>query len=889
MNRMLFGVSWLAVILFASCAAVGAEPAATTKAPADGEVYFIPFSHLDLFWGGTREECLARGCHIIGKAIRLARQSPQFRFLLEDEVFVANYLDAHRGSQEVEQLKELVRTGQIEIAPKWAAIYQELPDGEAQVRNLAIGKRYAREVFGVDPQVAHLGDLPGYTPQYPQVLQQSRIPFAVMTRMGPADKSLFRWKAPDGSSALVWNSLKSYCWGTFLHSRASDERKRERFRKDLADVRATTDAPILMHFGCDLWAPPDDLVETVERFNLRSPARLVFATPVEYFRRVQSWPGIPEVSGEIPSSWPNLVSSLPHIWPPIMPATNTLLSAEKFAAINYALGYADYPGREFETLWKSLLEALDHNQDGQGGLPGDRGKIEGREVAALRGGQILRDMLRNLAERVEVPFAGSFPIVVFNPMSWTRDDVVRTHVTLFGEASPADIGAFKKGMRLLDDTGQSVPFHVEQYSENISRALEMAFVARDVPSLGYRTYYLAAAEQPDAFPATATVTLDADRDRREPRRPMGSDTLENTFYRLSVDRATGRVTLFDKELKREVCRDMEVAALEERGGNYIGIEPPSGRSILSVVDRLAVEENNSVRAVVRIDLRIADIPIVQRLTLYQGLKRLDIENSVEWRTPRFLRIRQMFPTAASDAAIHYGIPFGANASDHVMPNAGTRFGDEITNESWRRSRLIHDWVRAGTAEWGLTLACDHPQIRLEDSAICAEMVRGTRFVSVKVVRGEEIGSMHYPPPGTYVFRYSVSSSPGDWKTAKAYRTGMGFNSPLLPVYVADAVSAKSLPPKQSFCALKQENVVLSALKKSDLGPSLVLRVYEIEGSALETPLEFLGRPAAFGEVNLLEEDVEQSPQETLRGGPYAIKTLKLEMPKSSTPNGGNAR
>ena len=80
------------------------------------------------------------------------------------------------------------------------------------------------------------------------------------------------------------------------------------------------------------------------------------------------------------------------------------------------------------------------------------------------------------------------------------------------------------------------------------------------------------------------MKLDAEHDRREPRRPLGSDVLENAFYRLSVDRATGRVTLFDKALGRDVCRDMEVAALEERGGNYIGIEPPSGRTLFSPVD-----------------------------------------------------------------------------------------------------------------------------------------------------------------------------------------------------------------------------------------------------------------------------------------------------------------
>src|SRR5271169_2394468 len=96
----------------------------------DTEVYLTPMSHLDFYWGGTREECLARGNDIIARAIRLANQSPKFRFLIEDEVFVSNYVESHRGSPELQDLKALVKEGRIAITPKWAAIFQGLPDGE---------------------------------------------------------------------------------------------------------------------------------------------------------------------------------------------------------------------------------------------------------------------------------------------------------------------------------------------------------------------------------------------------------------------------------------------------------------------------------------------------------------------------------------------------------------------------------------------------------------------------------------------------------------------------------------------------------------------------------------------------------------------------------------
>jgi alpha-mannosidase len=75
--------------------------------------------------------------------------------------------------------------------------------------------------------------------------------------------------------------------------------------------------------------------------------------------------------------------------------------------------------------------------------------------------------------------------------------------------------------------------------------------------------------------------------------------------------------------------------------------------------------------------------------------------------------------------------------------------------------------------------------------------------------------------------------------------------------------------------VRGDNLVISALKKADLGPSILLRAYEIEGSPVETPVEFLGRARTFGEVNLLEEDLGQDSQQVLRGDPFAIKTIKI--------------
>src|SRR5262249_17520178 len=193
-------------------------------------------------------------------------------------------------------------------------------------------------------------------------------------------------------------------------------------------------------------------------------------------------------------------------------------------------------------------------------------------------------------------------------------------------------------------------------------------------------------------------------DAREPRRALGSDLMENQFYRVSVDRATGRVALFDKALERDVVKDAEIVATEERGGNYIGIEPLSGRTFPEAIDKVELEENNGVRGVMKIAGRVLDIPVTQRLILYKELKRLDFENIVEWRRPRLVRVEQLFPYPQPGAPIQYGVAYGSNASDNLIPNTGPHMPDEIRKESWLQSRHIQNWIFAGDSTSGLTVA-----------------------------------------------------------------------------------------------------------------------------------------------------------------------------------------
>jgi alpha-mannosidase len=166
-------------------------------------------------------------------------------------------------------------------------------------------------------------------------------------------------------------------------------------------------------------------------------------------------------------------------------------------------------------------------------------------------------------------------------------------------------------------------------------------------------------------------------------------------------------------------------------------------------------------------------------------------------------------------------------------------------------------------------------MKLDSGLIRAEMLRGVKYTSVKVVRGDQVGSMEYPPSGTYVFRYSLVSGPGDWKTAKSYRTGMNFNQPLIPVSVVDYVSHKTLPPSQSLLSVDGENLVVSSIKKLNGGPDIALRFFEYEGTPAEATVRFLGKERTLREINMLEEDLPGGERRSLAVKPYEIRTVRL--------------
>jgi alpha-mannosidase len=161
------------------------------------------------------------------------------------------------------------------------------------------------------------------------------------------------------------------------------------------------------------------------------------------------------------------------------------------------------------------------------------------DAAQERGKLVLDASLGHLAQSIgsRTDPQGPFAVTVFNPSGWERTDTVLT-----GRIYPLRQKA--KGIVVRDKTGRAVPSQMIKREADPQGNLvvaELAFVAEQVPSVGYDTYYLDLT--PDAAPAQPT-DLRCDESRME---------LENQYLQLALDPATGAIrSLIDKRNGRQM-------------------------------------------------------------------------------------------------------------------------------------------------------------------------------------------------------------------------------------------------------------------------------------------------------------------------------------------------
>jgi alpha-mannosidase len=346
-------------------------------------------------------------------------------------------------------------------------------------------------------------------------------------------RSPFWWEGPDGSRVLSWYSLHYHQWRSLFGATPSVEPVYGSLQIFLNLYERRDYQPdAFLVFGTDVDNVTASFLdaEFVENWNKKwAYPQIVPCRFTDFFQYVDKNFGssFPVVRGEGGGYWEDGVGTMAQATSLYRQTQTRALAAESLGTLtsfpDRRLRYARELG---QSIWRNLLLYGEHTITSYRGplqpahdesVEQTRVKAGRAELASRSADDLMRLALSQLGELI--PTQGE-NLVVYNPLSWARDGLVRFQL--------------EEGLSISDlGTSRSVDFEVLDVQQGYRT---IRFWAEGVPSLGNKIYRIA--------PGSADVLS---------TRPAENAVMENQFYRVTLDAAQGAVSsIIDKELGCEL-------------------------------------------------------------------------------------------------------------------------------------------------------------------------------------------------------------------------------------------------------------------------------------------------------------------------------------------------
>ncbi len=825
-------------------------------------------AHIDAAWLWPWTETVDVVKRTFGTALQLMNEYPDYTFSQSSAQF--NEWIADKYPQMNEEIKQRIKEGRWEIVGgMWVEPDLNMPDGEAQVRSILVGKRWFQKEYGVDVRIGWNPDSFGYTWQLPQIYKRSGIDYFVTQKTGWNDTNqfpfkLFWWESPDGSKVLTY----------FPHDYANDNLNPVRLSHDLGIARdhisGLTEMMDLYGIGDHGGGPTRAILDEGAHWMQSGKVipKMKFGTAQSYFTGVEgklvSDPKIwdydsiakgytaPVSPGDGKVAIPTWKSELYFEYHRGVMTTQAnhkrnmrdseeqAIDAEKYASLAWLAG-EPYPGDRLTDAWKKITFNGFHDLAAGSGI-GIIYKEAQQDYDQVRWAtdEISQQSLRTLSAGIDTHVASGVPVLVLNPLAWERSGPVTVEVQLPSAAAG--------GVSVLDAASHVVPSQILK-SDAKSNSYELLIAANNVPSLGYKVLHVVSGAKPFASDLKAEGL-----------------TLENSVLKVAVDKQTGCITsLFDKKTNFEAlapgaCGN-QLQTFKDLPKDYDAwnIDPGTLDHFTSIdkADSVELVQKGPLRSAIRVTRTWQSSKFVQDITLDAGADQVDVVNDIDWHETHIL-LKAAFPLAATSNKATYEVPYGS------IQRPTTR------NNSWEQAQFevpVLRWADLGDGQHGFSLL-NNSKYGYDDKD--------------NVLRISLLRSPTWPDPdadrGHHHFTYALYPHAGDWKQALTVRHGYEYNYRLQATQVQ--AHTGNLPAEFAYVTVNPENVVLTALKKAEDANGLIFRVYEWAGKSGDVEIH-VPKGATEATITNLMEKPEGEALKIVDGTvtapihPYEILTVRV--------------
>ncbi len=863
----------------------------------NGTISIVSSSHQDIAWMDSIGACEAfRDEKMLTPVLDIMKTNPDFCFSVENALSLKEYL--YRHPDRYDEILQRTREGRLEWGATYNCPYESMYDGEALIRQTYLGRKWLKKMLpGCDFVTAWNVDVPGRSLQMPQILAKSGIKYLNFSRLEPG---IYKWCSPDGSSVLGWTPGQYYEASLPVVNAKTDEGKKQALIKRLNEwavyYKADKIKPALPYLISMDWSEPNEFASLIKSWNQKAKKEglpslnhsgttasfKAFDTPGAHFE---------ELNGERPDEWlyihgPTHERALTAS----REANRTLTAAEKFATIAATIksDFSLYPQNDFTTAWGEAIYP-DH---GWGGKHGDMTDLTFRkkfEDAYSISNKILQNSLSSIAKSIGFNKKGK-AIVAFNPLSWERTDKVEVSLNVYGQ----DTMSYK----VFDAvTNKEVPSQLitAKPVKGSDETITLVFVAEKIPSLGYKTYYLEpySAELKKGVPVYPT-------DPSQVSSKANSTNYENKFYRIQFGEG-GLKSIFDKELSKELLDTKnllggEIFQLESIGngaGEFSAIQPVTMNGFEKVSQyqpKWNCTEYGPVRKTWELTQLTKFASIHQTVTLYDNLKQIDFKVEIlGFSGEHYREYRMAFPLNQEKSTVAYEVPMGVvevgkneiKGAAGFSKSAGRKISfDQIYSTPCKdvHPREVQDWFNSSSDDVSVTISSSvavFDWIDPTDESNSSTVLQPILLASRKSCHSE---GNYYLQAGNHSYRFSLTSNKGDWQNN--VHAGKQQNQPFQPVIVDVDTPREGLPLGYSFAGVNADNIIITAIKKSEDENNIIMRLVDMQGKSVDATINWFGKVNGVNTTNIIEEEDKPLSKNTdaikLLVKPFSIETIRIK-------------
>lgn len=794
-----------------------------------GDVCLIGHAHIDTAWLWPLSETERKCGRTFSTALKLMEYYPEFQFVQSQPQLYE--FTRKRYPELYQQIKKAAEKDQWEPAgAMWVEADTNISSSESLVRQCLYGKRFWKKEFGIDTRVLWLPDAFGYSYTLPQILRKSGVDYFMTTKISwnqfnQFPHTTFQWEGVDGSQVTCHFPPDTY----------NGEVNPEDIKRVWDANKSKTVFPSILFpvgFGDGGGGVTPWMLDHAKALkNIPGMPSIRMEKVSDFFKEIDTSKPLPVWNDELYLELHRGTLTTQSPMKKDMRKGELLMrETEIFASLSKFFDNP-YPQEILEKQWKILLCNQFHDI-----LPGSSVHIVYKEAAEqfrnLRKiiGQQKDQAVQNLCQEIDTQGNGK-PIVVFNSLSWAATGIVQVSI----ENS-------NKNINVYDSKWTRVPC---QWLDKQT----LVFEAQQVPSLGYEVYHLE-----EGIPETEEIPLTAK-----------TNLLENKFFRMELN-GNRIVKLWDKIRSRDVLEPGNIGnrlVVHEDRPNYwdawdIDYFYRSKFWEVDQVESAEVEENGSVFATVKVNLKYDKSRICQRIRIYHGIPRIDFITEVDWHESSQL-LKVGFPMNIHTNHATYDIGYGSIQ----RPNH--------QNTSWDMARFEvsgHKWTDLSEEDYGVSLLndCKYGHDAL-GNVLRISLLRSPNSPDAEADRGKQ------------EFTYSIYPHARDPWSGGSVQAGYELNV-LLEGVLTDSHPG-TLPSRHSFIEVSAPNIIIEVIKKAEDSEEFILRAYECYNRRGEVTFTFDRPVLSAVETDLLEQEtgsvsVEDS-QIKVSYKPFEIKTIRFKL------------